>query len=142
MPPWSLHHLMNALTPSPISLFRPGAPEKPRSSPYPIVMVLLVTPRSVAPVALPLPQGESKVPNFVVVADDDPPFPEADEEDAGLPPRPPPPPHAEIATVAAMATPTKPSERLLATSPPRPFQRSAVTVPQSGPDEERFRRRD
>jgi hypothetical protein len=33
-----------------------------------MVMVELVTPRSVAPVALPLPQGEGRLPNIVVVA--------------------------------------------------------------------------
>src|SRR3954463_2136358 len=108
---------MNALTPSPISLLRPGDCAKPRSSPYPIWMLVSVTPRSVAPLALPLPQGESIVPNFAVLAAE-PLEPVAGAEVSGLPPRPPPPPHAEIATVAATAIPTKPSERLLAPDPP------------------------
>ena len=63
MPPWALHQATIALTASPISWSRPGLPEKPRSSPYAMLIVVLVTPWSVAPVAWPLPHGEGSVPN-------------------------------------------------------------------------------
>ena len=68
MPPWASHQAIIALTASPISWSRPGLPTKPRSSPYAMLMVELVTPSSVAPVACPVPQGDGSVPN---VADED-----------------------------------------------------------------------
>src|SRR5258705_11214177 len=64
MPPWSLHHLIIPLTALAISCCRPGEPEKPASSPYSMVIDVSVTPCSVVPLASPLPQGESSVPNF------------------------------------------------------------------------------
>src|SRR3974377_1184823 len=64
MPPWSLHHLIIPLTESPISWSRPGEPEKPRSSPYPIWIAVSVTPVSVTPLALPGPHGDASVPNM------------------------------------------------------------------------------
>ena len=72
MPPWALHQAIMALTASPISWSRPGLPEKPRSSPYAMLMVEFVTPWSVAPVASPFPQGDGSVPNVAPVEDDAP----------------------------------------------------------------------
>src|SRR5690606_40435717 len=63
MPPCSLHHSIMAATASPISLDRPGADGKPRSSPNPMVMASSVTPWSVAPLASPGPHGDGSVPN-------------------------------------------------------------------------------
>jgi hypothetical protein len=105
-----------------------------------MVMVEFVTPRSVAPVALPLPQGESMVPNFVVVPVAVP-LAGAEDVDEELFPRPP-LLHADITTAVATAIPTKPSERLLTTGPPDPYLRARQTVPQLRPDEERFFFRD
>src|ERR1700728_3784445 len=68
MPPWASHQAIIAFTASPISWSRPGLPEKPRSSPYAMLMEEFVTPCSVAPVACPLPHGDGSVPN---VADDE-----------------------------------------------------------------------
>src|SRR5258706_12368612 len=68
MPPWSLHHLIIPLTALAISCCRPGEPENPASSPYSMVIDVSVTPCSVAPLASPLPQGESSVPNFTAAA--------------------------------------------------------------------------
>src|SRR3954453_6545920 len=110
---------MNALMLSPISLFRPGDCAKPRSSPYPISMLLSVTPRSVAPLASPLPHGESRVPNFEAVdADELPPPPLLEFVALGSAPRPPPLLQEETATTAASAIPSTPSERLFVTTPP------------------------
>src|ERR1700722_432281 len=72
MPPWASHQATIALTASPISWSRPGLPEKPRSSPYPMLMVEFVTPSSVAPVACPLPQGDGSVPKVADEEDDAP----------------------------------------------------------------------
>ena len=72
MPPWASHQAIIALTASPISWSRPGLPEKPRSSPYAMLMVEFVTPSSVAPVACPLPQGDGSVPNVADEEDDAP----------------------------------------------------------------------
>src|SRR5579862_6748949 len=68
MPPCSSHHLIIALTASPISLLRPGSPVKPRWSPYAMWIDVSVTPWSVAPFALPGPQGDGSVPNVCPVA--------------------------------------------------------------------------
>src|SRR5690348_2659409 len=79
----------------------------------------LVTPRSVAPVALPLPHGDSSVPNFEAWVVDvvlPPPLPVFVA--SGLVPRPPPLLHEETAMTAATAIPNTPSERLLFTTPP------------------------
>src|SRR5882724_2842006 len=68
MPPWSLHHLIIACMASDCSWLRPGAAEKPWSSPKPIVICVSVTPFSVAPLALPLPHGDARSPNLPDVA--------------------------------------------------------------------------
>src|SRR6516225_2639181 len=66
MPPCASHQATMSFTALPISWSRPGTPAKPLSSPYAMLMVVLVTPESVAPVAFPFPQGEGRVPNEVV----------------------------------------------------------------------------
>src|SRR5690242_6223700 len=82
-------------------------------------MLVAVTPRSVAPLASPLPQGESRVPNFEAVdADELLPPPLIEFVAFGSAPRPPPLLHEETATTAATATPSTPSERLFVTTPP------------------------
>src|SRR5271170_3179643 len=72
MPPSASHQAIIALTASPISWSRPGLPEKPRSSPYAMLIVESVTPWSVAPVACPLPQGDGSVPKVADEEDDTP----------------------------------------------------------------------
>src|SRR3954468_14613383 len=64
MPPWSLHHLMNACMASDCSWLSLGDDAKPWSSPKPIVIDVSVTPFSVAPLALPLPHGDARSPNL------------------------------------------------------------------------------
>src|SRR3954447_10352229 len=65
MPPWSLHHLMRALTASDISCPRPAACGKPASSPNPMWISSAVMPVSDA-VFVPLgspPHGDARSPN-------------------------------------------------------------------------------
>src|SRR5690606_18171124 len=46
----------------------PGAPTKPRSSPYPMVILSASTPWSVAPPPSPSPQGDSRSPHEVAAS--------------------------------------------------------------------------
>src|SRR5438105_9772526 len=56
---------------SPIWCSSPGCEANPRSSPKPMVMLVSVTPWSVAPLADPGPQGDASVPNLVPADADD-----------------------------------------------------------------------